>query len=135
LTYYYIVGEPLPAWVDRSMPEQSLYMVIYEGRDQCLSAASWELPPLSEGVRHYVTADYYESGQLESFEYFTERNELHREGDSPATASFYESGELACESYAKHGKTHRESGPAFIEYEKDGAVRSEDYYLNGEMQR
>jgi antitoxin component YwqK of YwqJK toxin-antitoxin module len=35
------------------------------------------------------------------------------------------------ESYYLNGKRHREDGPALIQYNENGNIKSEKYYLNG----
>jgi len=54
----------------------------------------------------------------------------HIEG-APADIFYYENGQIYCEIYYKHDKLHRTDGPARIEYNIDGAIRTEEYWLNG----
>ena len=35
----------------------------------------------------------------------------------------------------KDGEFHREGNPAVIEYDQNGQIESEEYYVNGEMQK
>lgn len=52
--------------------------------------------------------------------------------DIPSFESYYANGQLKRREWSRAFLFHRESGPAVIEYNPDGSVREEKYYLGGE---
>jgi antitoxin component YwqK of YwqJK toxin-antitoxin module len=54
----------------------------------------------------------------------------HRE-DGPAFLHYYKNGNICTESYYINGKLHRKDGPAWIKYDGNRRIEFEDYYLNG----
>ncbi len=67
-------------------------------------------------------------------EYFNANDNLHRE-DGPAFTSYYRDGSLKDEAYYIDGKVHREDGPAGIRYNEDGYVESEIYCIMDKLHR
>jgi antitoxin component YwqK of YwqJK toxin-antitoxin module len=97
----------------------------------------------------------YENGNIQFIEYFNDNDEYHRT-DGPAFQSFYENGNIQCESWYKNGNIeydawyyvngnvkyvtwhfngilHKIDGPAKIRYYENGNIAYEYYYINGKQ--
>ncbi len=63
-------------------------------------------------------------------------DKLHRDGDLPAFIERNKAGAVKCEEYYRDGKEHREGGlPAYIVRNKAGVVTREVYYRDGKEHR
>lgn len=58
---------------------------------------------------------------------------VHREG-GPAYRTWHKNGVLESEEYLLHSLHHRTDGPAFCQWNEDGEVICEEYYISAECQ-
>jgi len=77
---------------------------------------------------------YYDSGELQGVTYRNDSGEYHREG-GPAFISYYKDGSVECEVYWLNGGRHRTDGPAAISYNEDGSISVEEYFINSRRHR
>jgi len=63
---------------------------------------------------------------------FTKNKIYHRE-DGPAYIVYHKDGSIDIEEYYIDGKKHREDGPAFIYYNMYGKIIYEAYYKYGRL--
>ena len=69
---------------------------------------------------------HYENGNIET--------EIHCINDELYKKIYYrEDGKTEYKLYFQNRKYHKENGPAVIEYDKDGNIEKEEYYLNGKQ--
>ena len=71
-------------------------------------------------------------GKMDKIIYFDESGYEHHDTKA-AKMVFYKNGKLKTESFKKNGIIHRVDDPAFIEYDPDGKVKNESYYVNGRL--
>ena len=72
-------------------------------------------------------------GQLMLSESYMKDGELHRDGDKPADINCNKAGQVISRTWSQNGKIHRETGPAYIHYTPERAVKEEHtYYLHNE---
>ena len=73
---------------------------------------------------------YYSNDGIRQHESYYLKGKLHRE-DGPAFVAYYKNGTIGMESYCLNNQMHRENGPAQIFYKQDKHINQVHYYLNG----
>ena len=77
------------------------------------------------------TVEYYDKEKtIKNYEEYSLKGKLHKE-DGPAYIYYHKNGSIWSKHYCINGGLHREDGPALIRYYKDGSIWDEYYYLNG----
>lgn len=78
---------------------------------------------------HPAVIYYYYNGNIES-EYYFNYGDVHRENGPAVT--YYKNGSVYKQWYCLNSKIHNDNGPAIIDYNEDGSIKEQHYFLNGE---
>ena len=72
--------------------------------------------------------------QTRDKEWRNDAGQLHREDDQPAVINYDANGEIESEAWYLNGELYRENDrPSWIVYDANGEIESEAWYLNGEL--
>lgn len=79
-------------------------------------------------LEHHI--EYYDEQKTKKhYEYWRLDDKLHRE-NGPAYIHYYKNGNIHYQQYCLNGQLHNLKGPAFVFYNKDGTVSDKHYYIN-----
>mgnify|MGYP002507824257 CR=1 FL=1 len=78
--------------------------------------------------------EYYNNGKIRRKLYRNINDELHRENE-PAWIEYYKNGNIKSIDYYINGVSHREDGPAIIGYYENGEVRFKTYFINDKIHK
>jgi hypothetical protein len=81
-----------------------------------------------------IKKDFYENGQVKTIIYKTVSGKWHRE-DGPAYQKWFKNGQLDIQIYYKKDKWHREDGPASQKWFKNGQLNYQFFYKNAKYHR